>query len=176
MASWLPFLESVDINQRTVQRYMRLAKNEHVLKSDSMSHLSVTQSLEFLSSKKPEPVKIVGGPPLIDFGISGLSKEAQLTTILEDGSILFITPSSKHQGYYFVEKLHGSSNQVEGWRRPLREDAVVCCLEVLNVTSSLWRMDKKKTDEPLFMDTSRDDSTRYAVVMEMGLMPAAEAN
>ncbi len=170
---WLPFLESIDINPRTCQRYMRLAKNEHLLINDSVSHLSVTQSLEYLSSKKPGPVKFDGGPPLIDFGISGLSNNAQLSTILKDGGIVFITPSSKDPEFYFVEKLHGC-DFVEGWKRPVAGDAVRCCLDVLGVSCTLWSMDKKTTDEPIFMDMRRDDRTRYGALEEMGIVPVDE--
>ena len=169
--NWRPFLESLEISPRTAQRYMRLAKNEHVLKSDSMSHLSMTQSLELLSSKKS--VKIVGGPSLIDFGISGLSENTQLSTIPPDGSFVFITPSSKDPGFYFVEKLGPDNFRIAGWKRPILEDAVICCLDILGVPRSLWKAEKKMTDEPLFMDMSRKD-IGYETVLEMGLVPNTE--
>ncbi|MEW8027117.1 MAG: DUF3102 domain-containing protein [Candidatus Thiodiazotropha endolucinida] len=55
---WLPFLESTGVNARTAQRYMRLANNERLLKNDSVSTLSVTKALEYLTQVdiKPPPV------------------------------------------------------------------------------------------------------------------------
>lgn len=52
---WLSFLESTGVNTRTAQRYMRLAKHEAELKCDSVSHLSVSQALKYLSEPKIEP-------------------------------------------------------------------------------------------------------------------------
>ena len=169
---WLPFLKSLNLNSRTAQRYMRLAKNEDALKSDSVSHLNMTQSLELLSSKHPDSVNIEGGPSLFDFGISGLSEDVQLSAIPEDGSLVFITPSSKHPGFYFVEKFDEANSQMVGWKRPIREDAVVCCLDVLGLTRELWSMDKNTTDEPLFMNMNFEDSAGYHTVKEMGIIPA----
>lgn len=52
---WLPFLESTGINPRSAQRYMRLAANKDRLKCDGVSHLTVTQALEFLAEPKVSP-------------------------------------------------------------------------------------------------------------------------
>lgn len=58
---WLPMLDSIGINPRTAQRYMKLAKNEHLLKSDSVSHLSVTKALEFLAEPKQKTLEDIEG-------------------------------------------------------------------------------------------------------------------
>jgi len=43
---WLPFLKQAGINERTAQRYMRLAKAR--LSSDTVSHLGLTGALRFI--------------------------------------------------------------------------------------------------------------------------------
>jgi Protein of unknown function (DUF3102) len=48
---WLSFLIEVGINVRTAQRYMKLANNEHKLKYDTVSHLTITEALQDIDLK-----------------------------------------------------------------------------------------------------------------------------
>ena len=52
---WLPFVESTGINQRTARNYMRLARNQDLLKSATVADMGVKKALEYLAEPKHAP-------------------------------------------------------------------------------------------------------------------------
>ncbi|MEW8230384.1 MAG: DUF3102 domain-containing protein [Candidatus Thiodiazotropha endolucinida] len=119
---WLPFLESTGVNPRTAQRYMKLAKNEHLLKNDSASFVSVTKALEYLNERNISP------PPI------GCHLH-----LSEGGRELWIWPAEKGWYHYFemVDTDDGgcdfrTSKRAISWEGIQYECPDICGAELIN--------------------------------------------
>ncbi len=66
---WTPFLEATGINPRTAQRYMELANNQHILKYDTMSHLTISEAIKEISIKPEIGQYLYGKDKFIEFWI-----------------------------------------------------------------------------------------------------------
>jgi len=164
---WCKWLQdNCTFSERTAQAYMKLAKDFPKLedsKAKTVADLPLRKALSLLA----EPRESI--PPL---RMLNLKAGCQLSTNTRDDKLVFISPSAKYPGSFYVECLHTENGTAEGWAHPVLSEYVTICLDHLCIPPEIpWSRDKnfEPIDKPIFMKERAYE--QFEECINLGIMP-----
>lgn len=106
-----------------------------------------------------------------------VTADTELAAKLPDGRLVLISPSSEHDGFYFIDCLTlnaDGSLDAEGWSRPMRQDFLSTAMDVLGVpVANEWtRHDvKERRVQSIFRGREETHLGAYARLLELEIIP-----
>lgn len=164
---------SLPFSETTARGYMRLARLDPA-KRQRVAEMPLREALEsIVGPRKARSTAATKGLLAPIYGLPTLDGTSEFSASLEDNRLIVISPSEGHAGYFFVDCVNTRDWIAEGWDRPVKQEYVPACLNILRIPPDTdWMRHDIAAGRSIARWIKPEPIERAAKCIALGIMPS----